>query len=343
MEEYSEQVHYSESPVINSGILSMNTDDYPVQEAMFRRSDGRVEKRELGSRLFFLYTIFIWSTQLDLFVALMIDEVIRHYSCTPELETYNENNSYIQNDYHQRWSQDYSSVQLLQTMNRDHGSNSLQSMRSPRSTIRYSNRSLNGATDSQNGRASLSRNELFRRSSNRRPSQGSLSGKEYIISNSYTQSFDSQHIESPRSAENTYSQTSMSPVRVKSYEPADVDSSNPLDSTSGDTLSGLTSMNSFSYDTSPSEGHIMSRMSTRYQYREDPRRYGRRFDQPITLRMLMDPDAKELGGLFGKQFSAPTVISGDVEEENTSREDTPTATSPQHEEPAPHYSSSSEK
>lgn len=46
MEEYSEQVHYSESPVINSGILSMNADDYPVQEAMFRRSDGRVEKRE---------------------------------------------------------------------------------------------------------------------------------------------------------------------------------------------------------------------------------------------------------------------------------------------------------
>lgn len=82
----------------------------------------------------------------------------------------------------------------------------------------------------------------------------------------------------------------------------------------------------------------MSQISSHYRYREDPRRFGRRFDHGIDLRILMDSQATELGGLYGKQCSAPTIMSGATDEEDTRRDGSPSGASP-----APRDTSSSQR
>ena len=42
----------------------------------------------------------------------------------------------------------------------------------------------------------------------------------------------------------------------------------------------------------------------------------------------MDSQASELGGLYGKQFSAPTVMSGMADDDENRREVSPTGSSP---------------
>ena len=165
-------------------------------------------------------------------------DLVSHYSCTPDIGHYCESGSHLQNDYYQRLPQDSSSLQLLQTMTRDYRSGSLQSLRSPRASIRFSTRSLNAIQPDSPTNSSLPRNsDLLRRNSNRRPSQGSLSGKDPLISNSYnpSQPFEKSLHESPQAAEtSTFSQpSSTSPVRMPSYDATDVDSAGFFDFQAG--------------------------------------------------------------------------------------------------------------
>lgn len=81
-------------------------------------------------------------------------------------------------------------------------------------------------------------------------------------------------------------------------------------------------------DSSSSEGHLRSQLSSHCLYREDPRRFGRRFDRGIDLRILMDSHASELGGLYGKQLSAPTAISCVADDDEPRREVSPARSSP---------------
>lgn len=163
------------------------------------------------------------------FISFLIKaDPVSHYSCTPDIGYYSESGSYLQNDYYPRLSQDNSSLQLLQNMTRDYRSGSLQSLRSPRASVRFSTRSLNAIQPDSPTNSSLPRNsELLRRSSNRRPSQGSLSTKDLYISNSYNpaQPFEKSLLESPQATESPFSQpSSTSPVRMPSYDTADLDS-----------------------------------------------------------------------------------------------------------------------
>ena len=182
----------------------------------------------LTFRLLFLCAFPLQSVSYRFILFLIKADPVSHYSCTPDIGYYSENGSYLQSDYYPRLSQDNSSLQLLQNMTRDYRSGSLQSLRSPRASVRFSTRSLNAIQPDSPTNSSLPRNsELLRRSSNRRPSQGSLSIKDSYISNSYNpaQPFEKSLLESPQATESPFSQpSSTSPVRVQSYDTTDHDS-----------------------------------------------------------------------------------------------------------------------
>lgn len=128
-----------------------------------------------------------------------------------------------------------SSLHLLQNMPRDYCSSSLQSLRSPRASIRYSTSSLNAIQPDSPTNSSLPRNsELLRRNSNRRPSQGSLSGKEaFLAPSASAQHFEKSLLESSPAAESAFSQPSSTSPCAPPFDPLDLDSAGFFDLPAG--------------------------------------------------------------------------------------------------------------